>query len=76
MHRGSGSRAASSSGWTLNESGSIHWSTDAGQKKILRTAEPIFGLHSVLLPLPVDWKYVKIVIEQDGKTRNLRLIPR
>ncbi len=60
----------------LNESGSIHWSTDAGQKKILRTAEPIFGLHSVLLPLPVDWKYVKIVIEQDGKTRNLRLIPR
>lgn len=60
----------------LNESGSIHWSTDASQKEILRTAEPIFGLHSVLLPLPVDWKYVRIVIEQDGKTRNLRLVPR
>ncbi len=60
----------------LDAPGTIRWSTDAGQEVTLRTQAPILGLHSALLALPENWTRLQMSIEQQGGTRQKRLLIR
>ena len=60
----------------LDHPGTITWTADREAAIRVETKPPVLGLHSALLELPLDWKVIRIVIQQAGSLRRARVIAR
>ncbi len=60
----------------FDQYGTVAWKVDSGAETTSRTDAPILSLHSVLIPLPAEWKKLSLTIHQNGSTRAVSLLVR